>query len=505
MAKLFVLRTFLMTVFIACLLAGSNVLRAQETPPKDGCGYTGMSPWLEWYHNNKHLFVSERGADTTVLYVPLTLYIVGNDDGGGYFPLDMALRAVCAMNRNFEQVRIQFYLYPGDGVRYLNNSDWFEHTWSGGQEMITSNRIDGRLNCFIVQDPAGNCGYSWLDAIVLNKSCSGAENTTWAHEAGHHFSLPHTFYGWENTVPDFNEPAPATISGVPVEKIDSSNCAFAADRFCDTRPDYLSYRWSCLSNSQSEVIQHDPNDKPFRSNGRLIMSYASDQCMDLFSNEQIAAMRANLTFEHADYLQVFQAQPGIPEDTIVQLIAPIDSAAVQFDDIDLKWAPIPNAQYYAVEASIFPNFGINIFQGVTNNTSIAVNAFIPTNRLVYWRVRAYSDWSLCDPILTPQRGIFRTKNLTATNELERHAVAQLVPNPASGSSIAQLRINSDESMEAQLTLHDAAGRLCYQQQMRILNGENAIDIPITQLESGLYTVTLVNELGRMVLRLAVVN
>jgi hypothetical protein len=235
------------------------------------------------------------------------------------------------------------------------------------------------------------------------------------------------------------------------------------------------------------------------------MSYASDQCMDLFSNEQIAAMRANLKFEHADYLQVFQPQPGIPDDTIVQLISPIDSAAVQFDDIELKWSPVPNAQYYSVEASIFPNFGVNIFQSITNNTSIAVNAFIPSNRVVYWRVRPYSDWSVCDPIQSPQKGIFRTKNLTATNELERHAVAQLAPNPASGGNPSQLRVNSDEAMEAQLTLHDAAGRLCYQQQMRIINGENVWDIPTAQLESGLYTVTLVNELGRTVLRLAVVN
>ncbi|MDX2136303.1 MAG: hypothetical protein SFV52_16080 [Saprospiraceae bacterium] len=493
----------LLTGIIGLMLTSG--LTAQDAPAPNFCGYTGMSPWLEWYHDNKDQIAYDRGADTVWLYVPMTFHLVGNDDGSGYFPIDQAMEAVCSMNRMFEQAFIEFYLMPGDEFRYHNNTSWNVHDFTAGGQMIDANRLPGRLNCFIVKDPAGNCGYAWKDAIVLGKGCSGSKNKTWAHEAGHHFSLPHPFVGWEGEAWDFTKPAPASIGGRSVEKTDGTNCNNSADRFCDTRPDYLSDRWQCDPNKESSTIQRDPNNVQFRSDGSLIMGYSDDQCSDLFTPEQIAAMRNNLTDEHVSYLQTSTPGLRIPKDTLVQLLSPLDTAEVQYNNIVLSWMPVPNAQYYSVKVALTPTFGIVLMNANVTGTSAQVNVTVPANKILYWSVEPYSNWSFCGSSTAPQVGVFLTKNLSATNELERHAFAQLMPNPASGGSNPQLVVNSDENLDAFLVLHDAAGRTCYQQQLRIFNGENRIDIPTNQLENGLYTVSLQNELGRMVMRLSVVD
>jgi len=87
-----------------------------------------------------------------------------------------------------------------------------------------------------------------------------------------------------------------------VEKIDGSNCTFAADGFCDTKPDYIASRWNCDENSNGFTEQTDPNGEKFYSDGSLFMSYALDNCSNRFTEDQIAAMRANLIDEKPSYL-----------------------------------------------------------------------------------------------------------------------------------------------------------------------------------------------------------
>ena len=62
------------------------------------------------------------------------------------------------------------------------------------------------------------------------------------------------------------------IDTVWVEKMDGSNCHYAADGFCDTSPDYIDYRWPCNDNLESNVTQMDPNGETFQSDGSLFMS-----------------------------------------------------------------------------------------------------------------------------------------------------------------------------------------------------------------------------------------
>ncbi len=498
------LKLFTLLVFYTFLASTSF---AQTPNRSEWCGTKGITPWFDYYRQNRDIIAAERGdSDTAWLYVPVTLQITGSNSGSGYYPLEQAIQSVCQMNEDFAQAHIRYYLVQGDPVRYLNNSSWHNHQWDGGANMIQSNKIPGRLNLFVVADPAGNCGYSWMDAIVMGKNCSGLGNRTWAHEAGHHLSLPHPFVGWEGFTWDYAQPAPADIGGHLVELKDSSNSYIAGDYFKDTRADYLNYRWQCNGASESTLLQHDPSNAPFRSDGTLIMGYSYDECGAVFTPEQITAMRANLHDEHASYLQVSEPGAEIDDNAIVQLATPIDSQSVHYNNFTLHWNPVPNATFYVVEVFLFENLAPRLFyQTMYNTTSVTITKGIPNNRTLYWRVRAYNEWDVCNPANVQQLGVFKTKNFSATNDLESTVLAELSPNPVAAGYSAKLLLTSDENMEAVISVIDASGRHCFRQSVNLSYGENILDIPTENLQAGLYTISLQNEKGMILKRLAITN
>lgn len=491
-------------LLISGLMLLSMPAFSQHTTP-DGCGTTGASEWFKWYVQHRDEFSQDRGgSDTTWLYVPVTVQITGTDEGTGYFNTELAIRDLDNMNRQYEPAYIRFYLMPGDPFRFLNSSYWNDHGWDGGANLIQTNKLPNRLNAFVVKNPAGNCGYSWMDAIVLGKNCSGVKNTTWAHEAGHHFSLPHPFLGWESETWDYNEPAPQFVGGNEVEKTDGSNCHEAGDYFCDTRPDYLNYRWSCNQDHESTTLEHDPDGVPFRSDASLYMGYALDECASRFTPEQIAAMRANLMTEHSSYLQITQPLQEIPDDQPVELISPVDTQYVQYNNATFTWNPVPNASLYTIEVGLhetmLPSF---VWQTVYNTTTLTITKNIPNNKLLYWRVRPYSEWDLSKQLAPQQVGVFRTKNFAATNDLESVVVAELTPNPVPQGTPAMLHLTSDDNMEARLQITDATGRRIYFENVQLGIGDNLIEVPTANLNAGLYFLSLQNQLGTILKRLAV--
>ncbi len=485
------------------LLFFMQPLVAQQTPD-NFCGTRGMTKWFDWYSQNRNILNADFGGDTSWLYVPTTIQITGNDDNTGYFNLEQCIKIMDNMNKQFMPAKIRYYLMPGDPFRFLPNSYWNDHQWDGGADLINKNLLPDRLNAFVVANPAGNCGYSWMDAIVLGRNCSGQYNTTWAHEAGHHFSLPHPFYGWEGETWDFTTPAPATLGGYPVEKMDGSNCYDSGDRICDTRPDYLNYRWSCNQDGKSYTLQHDPNNVEFQSDASLYMSYALDACANRFTPEQIMAMRTNIMTEHSSYIQITDPLQEISDDDPVTLISPIDTAFVQYNNISFSWNPVPNASLYTIEVSYRENMIPKlVWETVYNTTTLNVTKSLPQNRLLYWRVRPYSEWDLTKQLAPEQVGVFSTVVSTGINELERALSIELLPNPVGAGTPASISMTSDNKMEALLSIADVTGRVVHLEAFDIQEGDNLITIPTDKLNAGLYFVSVRNELGKVVKRLLV--
>lgn len=440
------------------LWATTAGLHAQELRP---CGNTGgASPWLKRYQRNPDAW---RKANDTLLFVPLTVHLAGSDEGFGYFPLVGLLNALCQLNADFSQANIQFFL---DGpIRFLPNSAWDSHsTILQGAAMMFANNVPNTLNCYIVTDAAGNCGYNLPYAgIALAKSCSGAGSHTWAHEAGHALGLPHPFLGWEGGVrydnsvpPDFSNPAPEfvtydytlfkdtllldtlIIDTAWVERVDGSNCHFAADGFCDTSPDYLAARWNCNANRQSPQTQLDPDGIMFRSDGTLIMGYANDACQTRFTDEQTAAMRAFLLDRRPQWVSAQPPQPPLPN--AAALTSPVQGQPSPHNGTVLRWTAVPNATQYVVHLSRLVNFGVRDEFLVVNDTMLALGELLP-NRTYHWRVRAFNAYHFCSS--WSQAATFNTFLSTLANEPEKRSLPVVFPNPVSrGQPIAFFDLSS---------------------------------------------------------------
>lgn len=396
--------------FILILLVSSQTVVSQKCgtqPYKD--------PWLTDFQKRMPS-LNLRSADDTLLLVPITLHVVGDDKGQGYFPSGRLMAALCRLNQDFEPTNIQFYL-AGE-IRYINNSNYFSHDdIHGGAQMMFEHNVDHTINCYVVQDPAGNCGYNLPYAgIALSKSCMSPTDHTWAHEVGHNLSLPHPFLGWEggqthdgSNPPVFGKPAPnfvtydytffkqvyyqdtLIIDTALVERMDGSNCREAADGFCDTKPDYIASRWPCNSDSFSTVRQLDPDSVSFQSDGRWIMSYSSDECNKGFSPEQIMAMRGNLREEKPTLLS--NQTPGFVIDEQVELQTPSDESDVPSDRVLLSWTDVGPANYI-VQVSRLNTFGLLVVDTIVNGNSLMVSN-LSAGRKYYWRVQPFSSHDFC--------------------------------------------------------------------------------------------------------------
>jgi len=475
--------------FMAFTLAIALSIQAQGTQPAY-CGTPAYkSEWLERYQQNPSV-INRSMMDT--LYVPMTIHIVGQDNGTGYMSISRMMSSFCHLNEVYKQVAIQFYIKGP--IKYIANTAYYEHDYAAGRQMMASYNVPNTINCYIVGDPSGACGYYQpsRDAVALSKSCLGPSDYTWAHEAGHYLSLPHTFYGWETTDYNYNSPTPSFVTwgGVTrqVERVNGTNCTFAGDGFCDTSPDYLNFRWSCNGDEMSPQIQKDPNGVEFRSDGSLIMSYSNDGCTSVFSDGQIGAMRANLQQERPGHL-TNQTPPTPLSSTNLVPIFPAEGEAVQNNAaFELQWEAIGGAQMYFVEISRINTFGFTVAHYITTTNSAAVSAdqLLP-DKTYYWRIRPFNRYDACTG--------YSNYHSFETSELVSSASAQetvqglrLFPNPAQENQEVILEFAASQPAEALVSLISLTGQALRSQRMLAVPGANRMNISTAGLAKGIYLV-----------------
>lgn len=437
----------LRTLLLLCCLGWAVQASAQAPHP---CGTVeGRSEWLKKYQQRPHEYRKDMDS---VIFIPLTIHLLGSDNGLGYFPPSQLVAALCKLNADFLQTGLQFFV-QGD-IRYIPSTAWDSHsTILQGAEMMFANNVPNTLNSYFVSDPAGNCGYNLRYAgVAIRKSCAGPNDHTWAHEVGHALAIPHPFLGWEggvshdNSVPhNFNTPAPEfvtydytffkdtlildtlIIDTAWVERVDGSNCHFAADGFCDTSPDYLAGRWTCNNNGESTQLQTDPDGATFRSDGTLIMGYANDNCQTRFTTEQIEAMRAFLFDRRAYWISTQPPAPVIPNEAPTALF-PIQGEPAQFNDVQLRWTQTANATHYVVQVSRLVNFSVLEEFMVADTTLVLSNLL--TNRTYYWRVKPINNYNFCT--LWSATANFVTATISSTGEGSHAGKATVYPNPVRG-------------------------------------------------------------------------
>lgn len=456
----------------------------------------GKVSWLRAYQQNPAGF--PRTNDT--LYIPLTIHVVGTNEGTGHYPARKVLDAFCTLNNDFKASAIQFFI-EGD-INYLNNSSWFDHDYGQGSQMMAFNFVPNTINCYIVDSPAGNCGYSsYNSGVALAQNCVDPGDHTWAHEIGHYLSLPHPFWGWEGYEHNYNQPAPSQIDDAVVERMDGQFCNFAGDGFCDTPPDYLNFRWGCNDQGMSNTIQKDPNGVEFRSDGSLFMSYSVDDCPpSRFSDEQIDAMRANILTEKESFLYN-QTPLDPPVLTPLVAISPVEDQIVPtYQEVVFAWEPIENATHYLLEVSPMGTFGV-----IQGRYEVEGNSYVSTdldpNRTYYWRVRPYNRRHTCTDYLEGPR--FETGELTAVAEIESISSVNVLPNPSRRGQEVQMVVNASESLDLTVQVNALSGQQLQQFQWQVTPGVNQRTINADVLPAGIYLLSMQSQRGVMTRKLVV--
>ena len=482
---------------------GIGVLQAQVTKQDlKPCGVMpAHDPWLRTYQRTPETY---NKMEDTILYVPLTVHLVGNDDTLGLFPYTSMSAALCRLNLDYAPAKIQFFL-EGDPHK-IGNQAYNDHaTVMEGYAMMLENDVENTINSYFVADPAGNCGYNLPYAsVAVSNGCAAPGDHTWAHEIGHNLRLPHPFYGWEQNDYNVGSPAPDTIittaytffQSVPifnpdtiiydtmvVELLDGSNSTYAADGFSDTKADYLSYRWQCnAANSESTVTQIDPAGQPFNSDGTLFMSYSLDACSDRFSDQQIAAMRANLLTEKIDFLYNQEVPPPVSTNPTT-LLAPDDLEQTPYDYVTLAWASVEGATHYILQTSPSSAFGFLVTEQWLTDTTFTLTNLIQ-NKNYYWRVQAVNSHFFCTP-LSPKRNF---KTTDAVNAVTITDASSWHVSPSLAQAGTPILVRTQGAPTGALVLTDALGRTIWQQ--NIGNADATYLIPTTNL-AGYYQLSLI--------------
>lgn len=474
-------RSILLLSFLLLLIQSSF---AQGTEPL-ACGTNpNEHEWFVEFQKNRDQY---RTIEDT-LFVPMTVHLVGSDQGAGFYSFKALLQDFCILNEDFENSGIVFYL---DSVNYVKSTVLNDHEEYSDEanQVIRDHHVPNTLNAYICDEAAGNCGYYWgvFDAVVLAENCIGPTNHTWAHEMGHYLSLPHTFWGWEGTNyrvedPQFEE------NNRGVEHVDGSNCEDAGDRFCDTPADYYSFRWPCGPDSMSQKILIDPQNDTFRVDGRYFMSYSHDECTDRFSEDEMAAMRANLVFERPDLK--YLPEGFEKTDTIIDGLIPAEGDTILYTDAVFSWNPVKNATHYEIAISIFPNAANPMIRETVTDTFMMVDV-LPKNLKVYWKIFPYSIFSGCNTNnkLTTFQTIEPLANDNVGTNIKKLEVFPSLVKPGEMLNINVAGINGTLSWN----WLDQTGSPLYTGITQVNESRKRVKVLVPNLAPGLYFIMLSHE------------
>ena len=492
-------------------------LAAQMFAQQNQCGTTFNDQLMTRDRLKANIAYAEKNGfpENVVTYVPVFFHLAAATDGTGRGKMQDIFNALCTINNDYAEHDIQFYLSPHPTLGLvdatINNDNVFDNQTN--TFLMNFKRHNNALNYYVVgnaqsgnQQPGTTLAYytSLRDWIVINKTYTAYGDNTIAHETGHFFSLAHTFLGWESDAQDSaNEPpcfesgdpgwpcAPAiSPGGTPTEKADGSNCSTAADMICDTPPDY-NFGYCANSCVAYTGGAKDPNCLAVDPMENNFMSYYSG-CADFdFTQGQINAVKADILSSERNYLD----NNFVPAATSITtpanlLVSPAESEVLQDDDTAvLTWNAVPGATYYYVEVDRVSTYSSALGQShvVSNATSLTVTG-LTANKKYYWRVRPFNEYYVC---ATPKQRTFNTGVTSGVDQIESVNDWSLVPNPVAGEQQVQLNINTSTTLEVNINMLDATGRMVYNQNSVQLNAGNSnIQLSTAGLSTGIYFVQL---------------
>lgn len=467
------------------------------------CGTTPLSEGYELQkerllHNIRQAASGTFSARNTT-YIPVKFHIGARNDGSGQLSPQRVLDQLCELNEDFAPLDIQFFLADGT-INFINNTTFYTNHSATQNSVMNAQKDPRAMNVYIVENAntgAGGGGEGVVlayynvprDWIVITKTFVRSNDATLTHEVGHFFSLLHTFNGWE--CGGFNEenvPAP-TISScgqVPTERVNGSNCNNSGDFICDTPPDYNNgIGWNGCSFTLNVL---DPLGEPIDPDERNYLSYFLD-CPDseyFFSDQQIAAMEADIASNSRNHLFLDAVPDLVAIDDAPTLLSPIDQEVTEgYNYVELQWEPVAGATRYLLEIDRVSSFSISPVRIITEETSAVVETLEP-DRNYFWRVRPFNAHTTCTDNSVNER--FRTGEFILNNdtpsEVESFAVA---PNPVAGQNELNVYLSTTEAFLGQVELLDLNGRTTpIRRPFEFTIGENRLNLDLSDLPNGIY-------------------
>ena len=387
------------------IVASALFLGAQE-PHNCGVDHEADTQVKERMLNNRSNISAEVieniRSNRTTIYVPVTFHNIGLDNTDknheSYADLNLIFDTFCRLQEDYAVFGVQFYLNMP--IRYIADTDLYNNSHdNNAYNTMGNHRVNGSLNIFVgpsVESAVSSYYSPGEDFVFMLRSMMGYPSPTIWHEVGHFFSLPHTFYGWEDI--DARDYAggnsPSNLgwgSWVEEEPRTGGNCAYAADGFCDTPADYISFRAACPMNYDLR----DPDGIAIDPDETNIMSYYMDECVSVFSTEQQNAIIADIVDRNWDNFPAPNLDVVSSSYTLDNQY-PEDDALIEIStsngELTLTWDAVPNAAYYYVkiDSSHF-NSNVNTKIGILKRDVIEATAN-PSYTLTYDELLPYDKY-----------------------------------------------------------------------------------------------------------------
>ncbi len=309
------LTAFILAFILVLAIAPAPQAQEQPTPEKKReCGTTVTPRQLEVELARKArqaaLVAPEVDPPTQApYYLPLTIHIVRRSDRTGGITLDQLEIAMQDLNRMWQPVGIQFFIYGA--IDYINNDTHFNvPNMNANQDALRQvNAVANTINVYFTNLMGLNGKSSFtadaVQGVLVDIDSAGVATnpSTFAHEIGHYFDLYHTHETWPDNM------------GNPtaVECPSGNNCSTAGDQLCDTPADP---GLSGLVNEActyigSATTPRSCDNTPYNPLTRNLMSYSRATCRSEFTPNQLSkvlqvlrdtANRKNLIIKGARYV-----------------------------------------------------------------------------------------------------------------------------------------------------------------------------------------------------------
>ena len=480
----------------ACMLLALGTVSGKMSYGQCGVSSSDQYQWMERYQRNQRQ-AAVPGSARSMTAIPVAYHLVGRSNGEGMPPAWQAWESVCVVNETFAGTGLFFYVSHISTT--ASNGIFNDHTLQINQLAMRGLKRPDALNVFVVNNAAalgsGNVtGYfdETDDWVVVARSTLRPGNHTVAHEIGHFFSLFHPHLGWDGqawSAALHGNPAPATAPDgtTPTELQNGSNCATAADRLCDTPPDYnfgLAWQQSCTYSGPAL----DPAGMAVNPDETLVMSYFNDSCRAVFSPQQTALMLADVQQPERAYLQtgfVPQQQGGASP---VSLAGPLGLTPHVGGSLTFAWQRHPLAATYYLEVDRSPSFALEPKGILTSDTSVSFSYPFVTGGTYHWRVFAYSPNEVCLPVSAPA-----TFTADAPDGILPAHLTSLSVRREGQEAIITLDRPAAATYRARVI--SPAGQVVRRLEGHFLPGENEIRLNLSGLPAGMWYVDFEDHSG----------